>query len=82
MTRKDWLRLWMHVPWGLLAVGLFVFHPLLGFTACLSEIGYEVFDSIEKKDQSRKDVIGICWGILIGGYVLLTLKITGIDLGF
>jgi len=78
MTKEDWLRLWMHVPWGLLAVGLFVFHPLLGATACFMELGYEILNDWRKKDESWKDVIGICWGILIGGYALLICRLFGI----
>ena len=74
MTREDWRRLWMHVPWGMLAVGLFLYHPVLGATACFMEMGYEFINDMGKKDSSYRDVIGIVWGILIGGYILLALK--------
>ena len=78
MKAEDWKRLWMHLPWGLLAVGLFVFHPLLGATACFSTFVYEAFNDWRKMDSSYKDVLGICWGILIGGYILLALKVLGV----
>ena len=75
MKKTDWLRLWLHVPWGLLAVGLFIFNPLLGATACLMELGYEVMNDLGKGDKSYRDILGIVWGILIGGYILLILGI-------
>jgi len=70
MTKEDWVRLWMHVPWGLLAVFLFVVNPLLGFTACFGTLTYEAFNDWRKHDSSYKDVLGIVWGFLIGGYVI------------
>lgn len=75
MTHKDWARLWQHVPWGVLAVGLFLYHPLLGVVACAGELAYEGFNDWRKQDNSYKDVLGIVWGILIGGYSLLALKV-------
>ena len=75
MTREDWRRLWMHVPWGLLAVGLFLYHPVLGATACFMELGYELMNDWRKGDSSYKDVIGICWGVLIGGYALVIWRL-------
>jgi len=77
MSKEDWIRLWLHVPWGLLAVGLFLFHPLLGLTACFMELGYEFINDMGKGDKSYKDAIGICWGILIGGYTLLICHLCG-----
>ena len=65
----------MHVPWGMLAVGLFLYDPLLGLTACFIEVAYEGFNDWRKKDKSYKDVVGIAWGILIGGYILLILRL-------
>ena len=82
MKRQDWTRLAIHLPWGLLAVGLFLFHPLLGATACFMELGYEFINDWRKGDTSYKDVIGICWGILVGGYALLILRVIGVDLDF
>ncbi|MBA7568816.1 hypothetical protein ES708_10551 [subsurface metagenome] len=78
MTKEDWIRCLMHIPWGLLAVGLFVFHPLLGATACFAELAYEAFNDWRKGDESYKDVVGIAWGILIGGYTLLILDLFGL----
>ena len=75
----------MHIPWGVLAVGLFLFHPLLGVTACFMELGYEFANDWRKGDSSYKDILGIVYGILIGGYTLLVLKmlgIIGVDLGY
>ena len=77
MTREDWKRLLMHIPWGLLAVILFLYHPLLGATACLSTFIYEAFNDWRKHDESYKDVLGIVWGILIGGYAILIYRIIG-----
>ena len=78
MKAEEWKRLWMHLPWGMLAVGLFLYHPLLGVTACFMELGYEAMNDWRKKDESYKDVIGIAWGILIGGYILLICRILGV----
>ena len=75
MTREDWHRLLIHLPWGVLAVGLFLFDPLLGLTACFMELGYEFINDWRKVDSSFKDVIGIAWGVLIGGYILLILRL-------
>jgi len=30
-------------------------------------IAYEAFNDWRKHDHSYKDVLGICWGVLIGG---------------
>ena len=78
MSKADWHRLFIHLPWGMLAVGLFLYHPLLGATACFMELGYEFINDWREHDKSFKDVIGIVWGILIGGYTLFALKIFGV----
>ena len=75
MDRETWLRLWLHFPWGVLAVGLFLYHPLLGAVACIAELVYEWFNDRSKGDKSYKDVLGIVWGILAGGYILLAAKL-------
>ena len=75
MKKEDWFRLWIHVPWGILAVGLFIVNPLLGFTACMGTLIYEAFDDWRKQDYSYKDVLGLVWGFIIGGYALLILLI-------
>jgi len=61
-------------------VGLFLFHPLLGLTACFMELGYEIMNDMAKGDKSYKDVLGIVWGILIGGYALLALRFLGVEI--
>jgi hypothetical protein len=78
MNREDWIRCLQHIPWGLLAVGLFLYHPLLGAAACFMELGYEAFNDWRKADNSYKDVLGIVWGILLGGYILLALKLVNL----
>ena len=79
MTKEEWYRCLQHIPWGMLAVGLFLYHPLLGATACLMELAYEVMNDWRKVDSSYKDVVGIVWGILLGGYVLFVLRLSGIS---
>lgn len=81
MKRNDWVRLLMHLPWGLMAVGLFLVHPVLGATACFLEVGYELAQDWRKGDSSYHDILGIVDGILLGGYILLILKFIGVDLG-
>jgi len=75
MTKSDWIRLWMHVPWGILGALLFIPNPLLGLTACLSMFVYEAFNDWRKKDESYKDVLGIVWGFFIGGILIWGFKL-------
>ena len=70
MSKEEWIRLAMHIPWGILAVFLFIPHPLLGFTACLGTLVYEAFNDWRKHDESYQDVLGIVWGFFIGGYAI------------
>lgn len=77
MKKEEWHRLWMHVPWGMLAalpMIVFIMHPnlltiLFGLAvstvALLMMIIYEAFNDWRKKDSSYKDVLGIVWGYLI-----------------
>lgn len=81
LKKEDWIRLAMHLPWGLMAVGLFLVHPVLGATACFMELGYEFANDWRKRDNSYRDILGIVDGILLGGYILLLLKFIGVDLG-
>ena len=78
MNREEWHRLLIHTPWGLLAIGLYLLDPLIAAVACLMELGYEFINDWRKHDKSYKDVVGIVWGILLGGYILLALKLLGI----
>lgn len=78
MTKEDFLRCLIHIPWGMLGAGLCLFHPLLGFAACFAMLAYEAFNDWRKGDESYKDVLGIVWGVLIGGYTLLILDLLGV----
>ena len=70
MKKDDWIRLWLHVPWGLLGVFLyFVIDQVFGVLVITLMVVYEAFNDWRKKDVSYKDVLGICWGVLIGGIV-------------
>ena len=70
MKKDDWLRLAMHLPWGLMAAVLFIYSELLGITAFWGMIGYEGFNDWRKGDKSYKDVLGIVWGFLIGAFAI------------
>ena len=68
MSKEDWIRLWLHVPWGLLGVFLyFAIDRVFGVMAITLMIAYEAFNDWRKQDESYKDVLGIVWGFLIGG---------------
>lgn len=75
MTKEDWKRCLIHIPWGLLASGLIILHPLVGISVFAGEIGYEAFNDWRKKDHSYKDVLGIVWGFLIGSYALMIWRL-------
>ena len=82
MKKEDWLRLTMHLPWGLMAAALFVLHPAFGVTAFFGTLSYEAFNDARKKDNSYRDVLGIVWGWFLGGFILLALQVIGVDLAF
>ena len=68
MSKEDWIRLWLHVPWGLLGAFLyFAVDKVFGVLAVTLMICYEAFNDWSKHDHSYKDVVGIVWGVLIGG---------------
>lgn len=73
MTKEDWVRLLLHLPWGILGVAIYSFDKPLGILCCLGTLVYEAFNDWRKKDASYKDVLGIVWGFFLGG-ILLWLK--------
>ena len=80
MSKEDWVRLWIHVPWGLLGIALvYGLKPFgldgVGYLSVVLMIAYEAFNNWRKKDESYKDVLGIVWGVLLGG-VGIWLKLT------
>ena len=66
LNRQDWIRLAIHLPWGLLPAGITFFHPLGGSLILVSTFVYEAFNDWRKEDHSYKDVLGIVWGYIIG----------------
>ena len=66
MRKDDWVRLAIHLPWGLIPAGVTFYHPLGGSLILASTFVYEAFNDWRKKDESYKDVLGICWGYIIG----------------
>lgn len=78
MSKSDWIRLLLHLPWGLLGawpLSWAIFVPtmavlFLGLVASTVAIGlmvcYEAFNDWRKGDSSYKDVLGIVWGYLLG----------------
>lgn len=73
------------MPWGILGILPIASAPVLGEVAasvfagiaCFSMLAYEGFNDWRKKDESYKDVLGICWGILIGGYGIWIFRLVG-----
>jgi len=58
------------VPWGLLGVLLFfAVDRGLGALAIGLMVAYEAFNDWRKRDESYKDVLGVVWGVLIGGLI-------------
>ena len=70
MTKEDWVRLGMHLPWGLMGAALLLYDPSVGIFATLLMCIYEGFNDWRKKDASYKDVLGIVWGFLIGSFIV------------
>ena len=70
MTKKDWLRLLMHLPWGMLGAFIQAWRQDFGITAIALMVSYEAFNDWRKKDDSYKDVLGIVWGYLIGSIII------------
>ena len=73
MKRDDWVRLAIHLPWGLIAAVLFIPDRLLGFTAFWGMLVYEGFNDWRKGDKSYKDILGITWGFLLGAFAIWML---------
>lgn len=68
MTKTDWIRLGMHLPWGIIGASLCIPDRAIGITATGLMISYEGFNDWRKKDNSYKDILGIVWGFLMGAY--------------
>lgn len=75
MTKEDWVRLLMHLPWGILGVWLITVYTPVGVVCCLGTLVYEAFNDWRKKDESYKDVLGIVWGFFIGGIIIWGFKL-------
>ena len=75
MTKEDWVRLALHLPWGLIGAFIQAWRPDFGITAIALMIGYEAFNDWRKEDASYKDVLGIVWGYLIGSAILWRLVV-------
>ena len=70
MTKEDWLRLGLHLPWGMLGAALLLYDIRVGIFATVSMFIYEAFNDWRKHDKSYKDVLGIVWGFLIGSFII------------
>lgn len=70
MKREDWVRLGMHLPWGILGALLQAWRADYGLMAISLMLGYEAFNDWRKKDRSYKDVLGIVWGYLLGAILI------------
>lgn len=75
MKKDDWIRLWLHVPWGMLGGVIFLFNQSYGLMSVTLMVTYEGFNDWRKKDASYKDVLGICWGWLIVGILNILIPI-------
>ncbi len=75
MAKEDWIRLFLHLPWGLLGVWLITVDTAIGIMATSGMFIYEAFNDWRKHDESYKDVLGIVWGILLGGIILGVTKL-------
>ena len=85
VNKEDWVRLWIHTPWGglaawiafgcpipyLIAIKPSVASLVVGGLVFLGEWVYEAFNDWRKEDKSYKDVLGIVWGFDIVGIGLL-----------
>ena len=70
MTKEEWVRLLMHLPWGLIGAALLIPDVRIGISATVFMLVYEGFNDWRKKDASYKDVLGIVWGFLIGSFLV------------
>ena len=70
MTKEDWVRLAIHLPWGLMGASLLLYDARVGIFATVGMLTYEAFNDWRKKDASYKDVLGIVWGFLAGSFVI------------
>lgn len=70
MTKEDWIRLWTHLPWGMMGAALLVYDVRVGIFATLLMCIYEGFNDWRKHDASYKDVLGIVWGFLLGSFII------------
>ena len=75
MSKDDWVRLFLHLPWGLLGVWLIRVDTTIGIMATSSMFIYEAFNDWRKGDASYKDVLGIVWGILLGGIIVGVMRL-------
>ena len=68
ITKQDWSRLLLHLPWGLLGAFIQSWRTDFGIVAIAQ--GYEAFNDWRKQDLSYKDVLGIVWGYILGCVIL------------
>ena len=78
ITRDELYRVLLHIPVGLLTCLLCYVHWGLALIFTGGFLVYEVNEDRHLSDQAWKDLKGFCWGLGIGGCVMLGLKLGGI----
>lgn len=73
-TKDELYRVLLHIPVGLLTCLLCYVHWGLALAFTISFLYYE----LDQGGEAFKDIKGFCWGLGIGGCVMLGLKLGGI----
>ena len=71
MSKKDWIRFWLHYPVGVLGCLLTLWNPAVGVTLTIVFLVYEAMNDWRKKDNSYKDIYGFAFGYATPATVML-----------
>lgn len=73
----SWDRFWLHVPVGLVLVGMTWLHPVLGGIYAYLFAAYEKNEDRWLKDQMWRDLAGAMAGMILGSAVWAILILLG-----
>lgn len=78
ISKGELSRVLLHIPLGLLVCLLCYVHWALALAFVISFLYYELNQDMHLSDEAFKDIKGFLYGMMIGGVIMLTLKLGGV----